>query len=144
MPISDKSSKIKFLEKFHKILYKFLCQKWGRETPGRHQEGLPRHLPHRGRGPACGAPTWYEEAPPGFSLISSSLLFLSLPKTMTHLAHTQVLTILHFDFSISLLSPTFLLRFGAFVLRYVTPPLVQVEFLLVKYFLSILALYVAG
>jgi hypothetical protein len=33
-----------------------------------------------------------------------------------------------------------LLRFGAFVLRYVTPPIVQVEFCLVKYFLSILAL----
>jgi hypothetical protein len=36
MPISEKSSKIKFFEKFQKILYKFLCQKWGRETPGRH------------------------------------------------------------------------------------------------------------
>jgi hypothetical protein len=41
MPISEKSSKIKFLEKFQKILYKFLCQKWGRETPGRH---LASHL----------------------------------------------------------------------------------------------------
>jgi hypothetical protein len=72
MPISKKSSKIKILEKFQKILYKFLCQKWGREAPGRHQEGLPRHLPHRGRGPAWGAPTWCEEAPPGLSLISFS------------------------------------------------------------------------
>jgi hypothetical protein len=36
MPISEKSSKIKFFEKFQKILYKFLCQKWGREAPGRH------------------------------------------------------------------------------------------------------------
>jgi hypothetical protein len=39
MPIPEKSSKIKFLEKFQKILYKFLCKKWGRETPGRNQGG---------------------------------------------------------------------------------------------------------
>jgi hypothetical protein len=39
-----------------------------------------------------------------------------------------------------LLSPSLLLRFGAFVLRYVTPSIVQVEFCLVKYLLSILAL----
>jgi hypothetical protein len=44
MPISEKFSKIKFLEKFQKILYKFLFQKWGREAPGRHQEGLTCHL----------------------------------------------------------------------------------------------------
>jgi hypothetical protein len=43
-------------------------------------------------------------------------------------------------FSISLLNPSLLLRFGAFVLRYVTPSIVQVEFCLVEYFLSILAL----
>jgi hypothetical protein len=48
MPISEKSSKIKFLEKFQKNLYKFLCQKWDREAPGRHQEGLPCHHTHRG------------------------------------------------------------------------------------------------
>jgi hypothetical protein len=51
---------------------------------------------------------------------------------MTHPAHTRGLAVLHLDFLISLLSPSFLLRFGAFVLRYVTPPLVQVEFLLVN------------
>jgi hypothetical protein len=38
MPISEKSSKIKFLKKFQKILYKFLCQKMGQRgtwnTPG--------------------------------------------------------------------------------------------------------------
>jgi hypothetical protein len=72
MPISEKSSKIKFLKKFQKILYKFLCQKWDRETPGRHQEGLPHHLTHRWRGPALAAPPRYERAPPGPSLISSS------------------------------------------------------------------------
>jgi hypothetical protein len=138
MPISKKSSKIKFLEKFQKILYNFLCQKWGRETPGRHQEGLPCHLTHRWRGPALAAPPWCERAPPGPSLISSSPA-LSLSR-MTHPAQTRVLAVLYLDFSISLLSPTFLLKFGAFVLRYVTPPLVQVEFLLVEYFLSILVL----
>jgi hypothetical protein len=73
MPISEKSSKIMFLEKFQKILYKFLHKKWDREASGRHQEGLPRHLPHRGRGPTLAAPTWCERAPPGLSLISSSL-----------------------------------------------------------------------
>jgi hypothetical protein len=41
---------------------------------------------------------------------------------------------------ISLLSPSLLPRFGAFVLRYVTPLIVQVEFYLVEYFFSILAL----
>jgi hypothetical protein len=41
---------------------------------------------------------------------------------------------------ISLLNPSLLLKFGAFVLRYVTPPIVQVEFCLVEYFLSILDL----
>jgi hypothetical protein len=140
MQISEKSSKIKFFEKFQKILYKFLRQKWGKEAPGRHHEGLPHHLPHRGRGPAWGAPTWCEGAPTWpltYLFLSCSF---SLPKNNNTPAQTRVLAVLHFDFLISLLSPTFLLRFGAFVLRYMTPPLVQVEFLLVKYFLSILAL----
>jgi hypothetical protein len=139
MPISEKSSKIKFLEKFQKNLYKFLCQKWSRETPGRHQVGLPCHLTHRWRDPALAVPPRCERAPPSPSLISSSPA-LSLSRKMIHLAQTQVLAVIHLDFSISLLSPTFLLKFGSFALRYVTPPLVQVEFLLVKYFLIILAL----
>jgi hypothetical protein len=42
--------------------------------------------------------------------------------------------------SICLLNPSLLLTFGAFVLRYVTPSIVQVEFCLLEYFLSILAL----
>jgi hypothetical protein len=83
MPISEKSSKIKFLEKFQKILFKFLCQKWDRETHGRHQEGLPRHLTHRGRGPALAAPTWCERDPPSLSLISSSPA-LSLSRKQRH------------------------------------------------------------
>jgi hypothetical protein len=139
MPISEKSSKIKFPEKFQKILYKFLCQKWYREAPGRDQEGLPCHHTYRGRGPALAAPTCCEGAPPSLSLISSSPT-LSLSRKQRHPAQTRVLAVLHLDFSISLFSPSFLLRFGAIVLRYVTPPLVQVEFCLVKYFLSILAL----
>jgi hypothetical protein len=41
------------------------------------------------------------------------------------------------QFSISLLSPSLLLRFGASVLRYVTPSIVQVKFCLVEYFSTI-------
>jgi hypothetical protein len=67
----------------------------------------------------------------------------SLPKNNDTPAQTRVLAALHLDFLISLLSPSLLLRFGAFVLRYVTSSIVQVEFCLVKYFLSILALWVA-
>jgi hypothetical protein len=83
MPISEKSSKIKFLKKFQKNLYKFLCQKWDREAPGRHQEGLPRHHTHRGHGPALAAPTCCEGAPPGLSLISSTPA-LSLSRKQWH------------------------------------------------------------
>jgi hypothetical protein len=137
--ISKKSSKIKFLKKFQKNLLKFLCQKWGREAPGRPQGDLPRHLTTRGRGPALATLTYGERGPPGLSLISSSLA-LSLPKNNDTPAQTRVLATLPLDFSISLLSPSLLLRFGAFVLRYVTHSIVQVEFCLVKYILSILAL----
>jgi hypothetical protein len=66
-------------------------------------------------------------------------LFLSLKNNDTP-AQTRVLAALLLDFLISLLSPSLLLRFGAFVLWYVTPPIVQVEFCLVEYVLSILAL----
>jgi hypothetical protein len=65
--------------------------------------------------------------------------FLS-PKNLNTPAQTRVLAALHRDFSISLLSPSLLLKFGAIVLWYVTPPIVQVDFYLVEYFLSILAL----
>jgi hypothetical protein len=68
------------------------------------------------------------------------LTFFSFPKYLNTPAQTRVLAALHRDFSISLLSPSLLLRFGAFVLQYVTPSIVQVEFCLVEYFLSILAL----
>jgi hypothetical protein len=64
----------------------------------------------------------------------------SLPKNLNTPAQTHVLAALHHDFLISLVSPSLLQRFGVFVLWYVTPSIVQVEFCLVDYFLSILAL----
>jgi hypothetical protein len=135
----EKSSKIKFLKKFQKNLFKFLCQKWGREAPGRPQGDLPRHLTTRGRGPALATPTYGEGGPLVSHLSLPPQLFLS-PENNDTPAQTCVFTALHLDFLISLLSPILLLRFGAFVLRYVTPSIVQVEFCLVEYFLSILAL----
>jgi hypothetical protein len=41
LSIFEKSSKIKFLEKFWKNLFKFLCQKGGREGPERPQGDPP-------------------------------------------------------------------------------------------------------
>jgi hypothetical protein len=134
---SKKSSK--FLKKFQKNPYKFLCLKWGREAPGRPQGDLPRHLTTRGHGPALAAPTYGEGGPLASHLSLPPHLFLS-PENNDTPTQTRVLAALHVDFSISLLSPSLLLRFGAFVLRHVTPPIVQVEFCLVEYFLSILAL----
>jgi hypothetical protein len=139
LPISEKSSKIKFLEKLQKNIFKFLCQKWGREAPVRPQGDPPRHLTTRGRGPSLTAPTYSEGAPRPLTYLFI-LTFFSLPKYLNTPAQTRVLAALHHDFSISLLSPSLLLRFGAIVLRYVTPSIVQVEFCLVEYFLSILAL----
>jgi hypothetical protein len=59
---------------------------------------------------------------------------LSLPKYLHTIVQTRVLAVLARDFLISLLSPSLLLIFGAFVLWYVTPSIVQVEFCLVEYF----------
>jgi hypothetical protein len=139
LSISEKSSKIKFLEKFWKNLFKFLCQKWGREAPGRPQGDPPCHLTTRGRGPSLVAPTYGEGGPWPFTYLSILTSF-SLPKYLNTPAQTRVLAALHCDFSIYLLSPSLLMRFRVFVLRYVTPSIVQVEFCLVEYFLSILAL----
>jgi hypothetical protein len=124
---SEKSSKIKFLKKFQKNLFKFLCQKWGIEAPGRPQGDLPCHLTTRGRGPSLAAPTYGEGGPLASHLSLPPQLFLSFENNDTP-AQTRVLATLHLDFLISLLSPSLLLRFGAFVLWYVTPPIVQVEF----------------
>jgi hypothetical protein len=136
---SEKSSKIKFLKKFQKNLFKFLCQKWGREAPGRPQGDPPRQLTTRGRGPSLAAPTHGEGGPWPLTYLFIPTSF-SLSKNLNTPAQTSVLAALHHDFSISLLSPSLLLRFGAFVLWYVTPSIIQVEFCLLEYFLSILAL----
>jgi hypothetical protein len=113
--------------------------KWGREAPGRPQGDPPCHLTTRGRGPSLAAPTYGEGGPWPLTYLFTPNSF-SLPKNHDTLAQTHVLAALHLDFSISLLSPSLLLKFGAFVLWYVTPPIVQVKFCLVEYFLSILAL----
>jgi hypothetical protein len=84
LSISEKSSKIKFLEKFQKNLFKFLCQKWGRVAPGRSQGDLPHHLTTRGRGLALAAPTYGEGGSFGLSLISSSPALSLSRKTTTH------------------------------------------------------------
>jgi hypothetical protein len=139
LSISEKSSKIKFLEKFQKNLFKFLCQKWDRETPGRPQGDLPCHLTTRGRGPALVAPTYGEGGPWPLTYLFLHSSF-SLPKNNDTPAQTRVLAALLLDSLISLLNPSLLLRFGAFVLRYVTPSIVQVKFCLVEYILSILVL----
>jgi hypothetical protein len=83
LSISEKSSKIKFLEKFQKNLFKFLCQKWGREARGRPQGDPPCHLTTRGRGPSLIAPTYGDGGPPGLSLISSSPALSLSRKIMT-------------------------------------------------------------
>ena len=64
----------------------------------------------------------------------------SYPRKKFPSSQTRVLAALGRDFSISLLSPSFLLKFEAFDLRYVTPPLLQLEFHLMKYTMSILVL----
>jgi hypothetical protein len=74
---SEKSLKIKFLEKFQKNPFKFLCQKWGRETPGRPQGDPPRHLTTRAM------PTYGEGAPLASHLSLHPQLFLS-PKKLRH------------------------------------------------------------
>ena len=79
-------------------------------------------------------------APPCPTLSSLSPSTFSLPKKST-----PAFSHLHFcsraqEFSISLLSLDFCLKFGTFALRYVTPPPIQVEFCLVEYILNILLL----
>ncbi len=64
-------------------------------------------------------------ATPGPPLTLSLPTSFSLPRKHQFFARNCVLAVLAHDFSISLLSPSVLLKFGAFVLRYVTPPLVQ-------------------
>jgi hypothetical protein len=79
LSISKKSSKIKFLKKFQKNLFKFLCQKRGREAPGRPQGDLPCHLTTRGRSPSLAAPTYGEGGPWPLTYLFIPTSF-SLPK----------------------------------------------------------------
>jgi len=137
---SEKSSKIKFLKKLQKNLFLNFYVKNGAE---RHLGDL-RGTCHATSPPGGVAQPWPRPPmargapwPLTYLFLSSSF---SLPKNNDTPAQTRVLAALHLDFSISLLSPSLLLRFGAFILRYVTPPIVQVEFCLVEYFLNILAL----
>jgi hypothetical protein len=78
---SEKSSKIKFLEKFQKNIFKFLCQKWGRVAPGRPQGDPPCHLTTRGRDPSLAAPTCCEGGPLASHLSLPPQLFLSPEKS---------------------------------------------------------------
>jgi hypothetical protein len=103
---------------------------WDTSPHGGAAQAWPRHGMVRG--------------PPWPSTYLSTSTSLSFPKYLHTKAQTHVLVVLHRDFLISLLSPSLLLRFGAFVLRYVTPLIIQLEFCLVEYFLSILALWVIG
>jgi hypothetical protein len=82
LSIPEKSSKIKFLEKFQKILFKFLCQKWGREAPGTPQGDPPCHLTTWWRGPGLVAP-WHGEGGPWPSTYLSTLTSISLRNIST-------------------------------------------------------------
>ena len=101
------------------------------DPPGHHTP------PRRGRGLAA---RWHGVGPPGPPLTHLSPTPFSLPIKHTTIAQTRVLAALARDFSIYLLSPSLLLKFGSIALRYVTPPIIQVEFCLVVYIFSILVL----
>jgi hypothetical protein len=83
LSISKKSSKIKFLKKFWKNLFKFLCQKWGREAPGRPQGDPPCHPTTRGRGPSLVAP-WHGEGGPLALHLPLHFHFTLSPKISQH------------------------------------------------------------
>src|SRR4051794_26567160 len=96
---------------------------WGnpRRHPGRLYKGQTWGIP----GPRPGV-IWPPMAL--LFLLFHSLLSLSR-KTQTHISHLRFRCSCS-RFSISLLSPSFLLRFGVIDLWYVTPPIIQVEFFL--------------
>src|SRR3954447_21030463 len=108
-------------------------------TPGATLGGTQDGQTRARRGVSLGCAQGCMGPPWPLSSSSSTHYLLSPEKTRTQSSHS------HFrcsclQFSISLLSPSFLLRFGAFVPWYVNPPIIQVEFCLVEYFLSILLL----
>ena len=92
-------------------------------TRGTHQAGTPP-----GGVASLGARLAMVWATPGPPLTLSLPTALSLPRKHQFIAQNRILAVLVHDFSISFLSPSLLLKFGAFVLWYVTPPLVQVDF----------------
>jgi len=101
------------------------------DPPGHHTP------PRRGGGQAAPCLVW---GPPGPPLTHLSPTPFSLPTIHTTIAQTRVLAALARDFSIYLLSPSLLLKFGSIALRYVTPPIIQIEFCLVAYIFGILVL----
>jgi hypothetical protein len=139
LSISEKSLKIKFLEKFRKFFLNFYVKNGAERHLGHLRGDPPCHHTTWWRGPGLATP-WHGEGAPCPSTYLSTFTSLSLSKYLHTTAQTHVLDVLPRYFSISLLSPSLLLRFGAFVLRYVAPSIVQIEFCLVEYFLSILAL----
>ena len=80
--------------------------------------------------------------PPGPPITHPPPTPFSLPTKHTTIDQTCVLAALARDFLIYLLIPSLLLKFGPIVLRYVTPPIIQVEFCLAEYIFGILVLYV--
>ena len=102
---------------------------------GTHQATTRPHGVVEGR--PCPALVW---GPPGPPLTHLSLTPSSLLTKHTTIAQTRVLAALARNFSIYLLSPSLLLKFGSIALRYVTPPIIQIEFCLVAYIFSILVL----
>jgi hypothetical protein len=81
LSISEKSSKINFLKKIQKNLFKFLCQKWGREAPGTPQGDPPCHHTTWWRGQGQVA-SWHVWAPWPSTYLSTSHFTLSLSRNI--------------------------------------------------------------
>ena len=133
---SENTSKIKFLKNSRKFKLKFSIKNGVESHLGRPGSGERATSPHHG---AAGPWPRHEQVrdPQVPPLILPPTTPCSTPrKKIPHSSSTEFCFILR-DFSISLLSPLFLLKFGVFDPWYVTPPLIQVEFHLVEYILSI-------
>ena len=76
-------------------------------------------------------------ATPGPPLTLSPTTFFSLPSKLRFIAQNRVLAVLALDFSISLLIPSLMLKFGAFVLRYACPSRFVFSGLYLEYFAAI-------
>jgi hypothetical protein len=95
LSISEKSLKIKFLGKFQKILFKFLCQN-GAERHLGHLKGT-HHATTWWRGQDQATP-WHGVGPPGPPLTSPPSTSFSLPKYLHFIAQTRVLAVRARDF----------------------------------------------